>query len=299
MFKTAFLCSNCWKACDDDVNPTYICKYCNSSRTMINLDNSFELWNGLTDEEKQNEIEIIKKFDKPHYSGEKLSDIIERTKNNFIHSIPVTTCDLHSKYKIIGPVYYQINDSLRSNLKDKVEEYQKMLGNMKTDGLLAENSFSKFENASALLGILEILSTGGLSESTKDLFGQNCNLFDICFFIAIEELKKRAYKMGANAIIGMKQDLDLDTNGFQHFYLQAYGTAVKIDTSNDELTIEDLNHKIKIVSTCSKEYCKDVDSVEIDASQSLIKCPICGLEQKSDRYKCWNCGVNFKQIYKN
>ena len=30
-----------------------------------------------------------------------------------------------------------------------------------------------------------------------------------------------------NAIISMRQDIDLDTNSFQFFYLQMYGTAVK------------------------------------------------------------------------
>jgi uncharacterized protein YbjQ (UPF0145 family) len=33
--------------------------------------------------------------------------------------------------------------------------------------------------------------------------------------------------LGADAVIGMRQDIDLDTNGFQFFYLQMYGTAVK------------------------------------------------------------------------
>ena len=33
--------------------------------------------------------------------------------------------------------------------------------------------------------------------------------------------------MGADAVIGMRQDIDLDTNAFTYFYLQMYGTAVK------------------------------------------------------------------------
>ena len=43
----------------------------------------------------------------------------------------------------------------------------------------------------------------------------------------LEELKKRAARMGADAVIGMRQDIDLDTNAFTYFYLQMYGTAVK------------------------------------------------------------------------
>lgn len=54
------------------------------------------------------------------------------------------------------------------------------------------------------------------------------------FFVAAEELKERAAMMGADAIIGMRQDIDLDTNGFQYFYLQMYGSAVKFIASSSE-----------------------------------------------------------------
>ena len=43
----------------------------------------------------------------------------------------------------------------------------------------------------------------------------------------IEELKIRAASLKADAIVGMRQDINLDTNGFQHFYMQVYGTAVR------------------------------------------------------------------------
>ena len=56
--------------------------------------------------------------------------------------------------------------------------------------------------------------------------------FEKAFFVAVEELKKRAALLGADAIIGMRQDIDLDTNTFQFFYLQMYGTAVKSSGSS-------------------------------------------------------------------
>jgi hypothetical protein len=51
--------------------------------------------------------------------------------------------------------------------------------------------------------------------------------FEKAFFVAVQELKKRAGLLGADAIIAMRQDIDLDTTAFQFFYLQMYGTAVK------------------------------------------------------------------------
>ena len=58
-------------------------------------------------------------------------------------------------------------------------------------------------------------------------FSAGQNDFDKAFFIAVQELKARASILQADAIVSMRQDIDLDTNGFQHFYLQMYGTAVK------------------------------------------------------------------------
>jgi uncharacterized protein YbjQ (UPF0145 family) len=51
--------------------------------------------------------------------------------------------------------------------------------------------------------------------------------FEQAFFVAVQELKVRAAMLGADAVIAMRQDIDLDTEGFQFFYLQMYGTAVK------------------------------------------------------------------------
>ena len=51
--------------------------------------------------------------------------------------------------------------------------------------------------------------------------------FELAFYCAVQELKKRGSMLGADAIVGMRQDIDLDTNAFAYFYLQMYGTAVK------------------------------------------------------------------------
>ena len=59
--------------------------------------------------------------------------------------------------------------------------------------------------------------------------------FEKAFFVATEELKKRAKLVGADAIIGMRQDIDLDTNGFAFFYLQMYGTAVKFKSTLQDI----------------------------------------------------------------
>ena len=51
--------------------------------------------------------------------------------------------------------------------------------------------------------------------------------FDKAFYICLQELKKRALRLNADAIIWLRQNMELDTVGIQYFYLQMYGTAVK------------------------------------------------------------------------
>jgi hypothetical protein len=126
-------------------------------------------------------------------------------ERNFI----VTTCDLDKKYEVIGPVYFQVSNKglFGSALGKLKKQYQNEINEMKKRGQVGE--------ARADWGFL----WGEFSVGQSD--------FEAAFFVAVEELKKRASMMGANAIIGLKQDIDLDTNSFQYFYLQMYGTAVK------------------------------------------------------------------------
>ena len=123
--------------------------------------------------------------------------------------IIVTTGDLHRDYEVLGPVYFQVSNkglfgSALGNLKKK---YTAEIQNMKRQGSMSQDK--------ADWGFLY----GEWSVGQND--------FEAAFFIATEELKKRAEMVGADAVICMRQDIDMDTNGFAFFYLQMYGTAVK------------------------------------------------------------------------
>ena len=123
--------------------------------------------------------------------------------------IIVTTGDIKREYEILGPVYFQVSNKgiFSSALSKLAKQYESELTRLKKEG--------------------------GLSYEKSDwgfLYGEfsvGQNDFDKAFYIALEELKKRAAMLGADAIISMRQDIDLDTNNFQYFYLQMYGTAVK------------------------------------------------------------------------
>ena len=127
-------------------------------------------------------------------------------------SIPVTTGDLKENYDIIGLVYFQMSSKGKA-LKKLIENY---------DEILTEKTQHE---QSPKVGIgSELARAFFLGELS---FGMS-NKFESAFFISVEELKYRAHQLGADAVINMRQDIDLDTKVWQHFYMQMYGTAVKI-----------------------------------------------------------------------
>jgi hypothetical protein len=122
----------------------------------------------------------------------------------------VTTGDLKENYEVIGPVYFQVTNKgvFSSSFGKLSKQYKEELAKLKKSGQVSQQK-----------------------ADWDFLYGEwsaGQNDFDRAFFIAVEELKRRAKMLGANAIIGMRQDIDLDTSGFQYFYLQMYGTAVRI-----------------------------------------------------------------------
>ncbi len=126
--------------------------------------------------------------------------------------IIVTTCDLKQDYEIIGPVYMQINNR-GDQIKELKAGYATLIEKLRRSGQGSQDSLSGME------AMWAYFVDSGPHNGHAD--------FDSAFFICVEELKERAALMNADAIIGMRQDIDLDSSGFQYFYLQMYGTAVR------------------------------------------------------------------------
>lgn len=129
--------------------------------------------------------------------------------------IIVTTGDLKQDYEVIGPVYFQISNKPEgfstSTFLEYKEFYEKEINDLKRSG--------EYQEA----------GTGNIDWGC--MWGEYCmgeSAFEFAFFIAVEELKKRAAMLGADAVVYMRQDIDLDTEVLQYFYLQMYGTAVRM-----------------------------------------------------------------------
>jgi len=122
--------------------------------------------------------------------------------------IIVTTGDLKQDYEIIGPIYFQVSNTgvFSSAFSKLVKQYETDIAQMKKQGQMGQ--------ARTDWGFLY----GEFSLGQTD--------FDKAFFIAVQELKKRAELLGAHAVISMRQDIDMDMR-LREFYLQMYGTAVR------------------------------------------------------------------------
>lgn len=226
MEKVVYYCPNCGKTVSRLKGNKDNCSNCNGKMIQTPID--VEEWKALTDDKKESIKIEISSYGVPEYSGEPLNDLKHRHDLIQIQKIFVTTTDIKREYDIIGPVFYQINDAGSGKMIfQKQKEYRSVINALKDQNQLVNQNASITESIGALSGMIELFSTGDISSSTKDLLGNGHTQFDEAFFISVEELKKRAYYMGADAIIGMKEELNLDTNGFQHFYMQMYGTAVK------------------------------------------------------------------------
>ena len=155
------------------------------------------------EEAKRKEEEEQKKYEE---KVKKDREVRIRARN-----IIVTTGDIKEEYEIIGPVYFQVSNKgifLASSLDIYKSMYKSEIERMKSEGTMSQ----EMPDWGFLYGEWSV--------------GQNS--FESAFYIAVQELRVRAALVGGDAIISMRQDIDIDTNGFSFFYLQMYGTAVKL-----------------------------------------------------------------------
>ncbi|WP_444350663.1 hypothetical protein, partial [Phascolarctobacterium succinatutens] len=105
-----------------------------------------------------------------------------------VNAVIVTTGDLKEDYEIIGPVYFQVSNKglFSSTLSDLVNKYSAEIEDMKNHALMSERR----SDWGFLWGEYSV--------------GQND--FEKAFFVATQELKKRAVMLGGDAVVSMRQD---------------------------------------------------------------------------------------------
>lgn len=132
--------------------------------------------------------------------------------------ITVTTGDLKNAYTILQPIFVQIsNKGILKNQYELLEsKYHKFLEKLQDVGLVAQEADPHKKGTFA--GKLDKPDSTG-------------HKMEKAFYIAIEELKKRAVLLKGDAIVAMRYETDLLYNQSGEFYLQMYGTVVKFDAT--------------------------------------------------------------------
>lgn len=141
-------------------------------------------------------LPILKKYKAKAVADSQMKEQIAIMKKREVEKTPdiiVTTCDLKEDYEVVAPVYFQLSNKgvFSSTYSRLAAEYSSKLQQLKEQGMLA--------NRKADWGFLY----GEYSVGQND--------FDRAFYIAVEELKKQAARIDADAVISMRQDIDLDT----------------------------------------------------------------------------------------
>jgi uncharacterized protein YbjQ (UPF0145 family) len=116
--------------------------------------------------------------------------------------VVVSTTLLSESFITLGPVY-----TLTTNMKGTLDAAAKKLG---VDVQAISNT--------------EVLSVAIFGDSVA-----NFQAFPVAFAVCVEQLKRQAASIGADAVIGIQMNFDLDRSalGLSAFTMQLFGTAVR------------------------------------------------------------------------
>ena len=120
-----------------------------------------------------------------------------------IREVVVTTGDLGEAYRVIRPVYFSI-----SNRNKMLDQTAAKFGIPMDGSGTPELALAVFANYAQI----------------------NWTAFPAAFEVCVEGLRRACVAVGGDAVVAMRQGVDLGegTSGVPFFYMQMYGTAVKL-----------------------------------------------------------------------
>ena len=201
----------------------------------------------MSDDEKAKIKSEISSYGIPEYSGEPLSVLKHRYDLIQIQKISVTTTDIKRDYVIIGPVFYQINDAGSGKMIfQKQKEYRNVINSLKDQNQLVNQKASISEALGTISSFFELINTGYISASTKDLLGNGHTQFDEAFFISVEELKNRLIGRGTETIDKINERLSIAEEELKEAKkaIEILGGEIE---KIDEITLPNTDIKRKIV----------------------------------------------------
>lgn len=143
----------------------------------------------------------------------KLIHMTEAALAEKIATLQVSTGDVRGDYKVIGPVVFCLSNRgiMKSQFETLREKHKSALQKQRARGHLNGET----DGGDILVGLL----TGDLNFEART--------YDQALWIGFEEMRSRAVRVGADAVIWVRQDMHIDNSGMEYFYLQVTGTAVR------------------------------------------------------------------------
>ncbi|MEJ0089183.1 MAG: hypothetical protein WDM80_05455 [Limisphaerales bacterium] len=143
--------------------------------------------------------------------------------------MPVTSGDLKAKYKILGTVFFSIGTrgGMGAEFNRLKDVYLHQLAKSKHKGQLSSTG----SGLGQTIGGISLDSEGDIGLSMQHSGASfKSNDMETAFHILVGELQMRASYLGANAIVGFRQNIEVDSNSnVINFFANAYGTAVRVE----------------------------------------------------------------------
>ena len=153
--------------------------------------------------------------------------IAKPDENSRPDRILVTSGDLKTEYEVKGTVFFSVGTrgGLASEFNRLREVHAPRLAIAKKRGQI-----SKSVGVGQVIGGIGVDSQGDIDlEINYSGASFKSNDLDIAFQIVVGELQLRASFLAANAVIGFRYNIELDSNGnVVNFFANGYGTAVRI-----------------------------------------------------------------------
>lgn len=119
--------------------------------------------------------------------------------------VVVSTGDIRGDYEVLGPVFFAVSN--KGLFSSQLDELTRKHGIPATGSTWSDGD----------IGWAFLAGEWPVGHQQ----------FPRGFLVCIEELKLQTLRLGGDGVIWLRQDVDLDTSGFQFFYMQAYGTAIR------------------------------------------------------------------------
>ena len=157
-------------------------------------------------------------------------------------NVAITTADLKEPYKVVGPIMNYL-----SNMGVYADDYAQIKARYAKppyDQLLITIAEFTEKNEDACK-TAQRLFYGAINRNEEIQEFQS--ELDTAAGICLAQLKLRAAAIGANAVVGVRIETEIDTSAPNLFFIKVYGTAVSCETLGDKSVVLPMDEQAPLI----------------------------------------------------